>query len=97
MWATRLDHNHALSSTKSKYFPAHKYTDINTRKLLLNDQVGVLVSQNIKSVIVNGGGYNNVTYTGRDCGNVIQVQQSDMNHADGDVEALIKDVWFAVM
>ena len=35
--ATRLDHNHALSSTKSKYFPAHKYTDINTRKLLLND------------------------------------------------------------
>ena len=80
-----LDHNHALCSTKSEYFPAHKYKNMNTRrKLLLNDWVGVLVSQNIKPVIVIGGGYNNVTYTGRDCRNVIQVQQSDMNHADGD-------------
>ena len=83
-----LDHNHALSSTKS-YFPTHKYKDMNTRRKLLL-QVGVLVSQNVKSVIVNGGGYNNVTYTDRDCRNVIQVQQSDMNHADGDAEALIK-------
>ena len=30
------------------------------------------------------------TPTEINCRNVIQVQQSDMNHADGDAEALIK-------
>ena len=57
------NHNHDLSSSKSRHFAAFRYISMDTRRrLLINDNVGVRINSSIKASIVEAGGYENVTY-----------------------------------
>ena len=56
------NHNHDLSPSKSMHFAAFRHIRTDTRRrLLINNNTGVRINSSIKSVIVEVGGYENVT------------------------------------
>jgi hypothetical protein len=61
------NHNPELSPNKFKHFATFRRISTDTkRRLLIIDNADVRVNSSIKSSIVEGGGYENVTYNEKD-------------------------------
>ena len=70
--SVNLEHNHALSPHKARFERCNKKMDAYVkRRLELNDQAGIGLSKNFHSLAVESGGYENLTYTEKDCRNYI--------------------------
>ncbi|XP_047333206.1 protein FAR1-RELATED SEQUENCE 6-like [Impatiens glandulifera] len=84
----QLEHNHALSSTKSRHFRCYKVLDSQTkRKLELNDQAGITLSKSFKSFVVEAGGFENLSFYERKCQNYV-VEARRLRLGNGDTEAI---------
>ncbi|XP_059439636.1 protein FAR1-RELATED SEQUENCE 6-like [Corylus avellana] len=67
-----VNHNHSLSPSKTRFFRCYRRMDDNVkRRLELNDIAGIGVSKNFNSLVVEGGGYENLSFMERDCRNFI--------------------------
>ncbi|KAH7671979.1 FHY3/FAR1 family protein [Dioscorea alata] len=80
-WCTissvKLEHNHALSPHKSRFQKCNKRMDgYVKRRLELNDQAGIGLSKNFHSLVVESGGYENLTYTEKITEIILQKQGS---------------------
>jgi len=85
-----LDHNHDLSPTKARYFRCNKRVGIQMkRRLELNDQAGINVSINFRSLVVEADGYENLTFGEKDCRNYIDKVRR-LRLGTGDAEAIQK-------
>ncbi|KAG6533924.1 hypothetical protein ZIOFF_007802 [Zingiber officinale] len=83
-----LEHNHVLSPGKSQHYRCNKLLDSTTkRKLELNDQAGITLSKSFHSLVVEAGGYENLTFDERKCRNYIS-EARRLRLRDGDVETL---------
>ncbi|GMP95312.1 hypothetical protein CsSME_00044402 [Camellia sinensis var. sinensis] len=85
-----LEHNHDLIPTDSRYFAMNKkiLTPVK-RKLEVNDQVGIGVSRNYHSMVVEAGGYESLTFDERDARNYID-RTRRLRLKEGDSDALQK-------
>jgi hypothetical protein len=81
-----LEHNHDLSPTKLRYFRSSKNVEPHLkRRLQLNDQAGKNVSRNFRSLVVEAGGYENMTFGEKDCRNYIdKVRRLRLGIGDAD-------------
>jgi hypothetical protein len=81
-----LEHNHDLSPTKARYFRCNKNLGpYMKRRLELNDQAGINVSRNFRSLVVEADGYENLTFGERDCRNYIdKVRRLRLGTGDAD-------------
>ncbi|PNX99877.1 protein FAR1-related sequence 6-like, partial [Trifolium pratense] len=81
-----LEHNHELSPTKARYFRCNKNLGSHIkRRLELNDQAGINVSRNFRSLVVEANGYENLTFGERDCRNYIdKVRRLRLGTGDAD-------------
>jgi hypothetical protein len=67
-----VNHNHTLSPSKSRFYRCNRRIDNNVkRRLELNDISGIGVSKNFNFLVVEGGGYENLSFIERDCRNFI--------------------------
>ena len=83
-----LEHNHELSSTKSRYFRCNKNLGPHIkRRLELDDQAGINVSRNFRSLVVEANGYENLTFREKDCRNYIDKIRR-LRLAIGEAEAI---------
>ncbi|KAH7650627.1 FHY3/FAR1 family protein [Dioscorea alata] len=86
--SVNLEHNHALSPHKARFQRCNKKMDVYLkRRLELNDQAGIGLSKNFHSLAVESGGYENLTYTEKDCRNYI-AKAKQFRLGVGDAEAL---------
>ena len=82
------NHNHNLSSNKSRHFATFRHISTDTkRRLLINDNAGVMVNSSIKSFIVEAGGYKNLTYNEKDVRNFLDKERL-LKCREGDGQAL---------
>ncbi|XP_028120457.1 protein FAR1-RELATED SEQUENCE 5-like, partial [Camellia sinensis] len=68
-----LEHTHDLIPSDSRHFAMNKriLTPVK-RRLEINDEVGIGVARNFHSIVVEGGGYEALTFDERDARNYIQ-------------------------
>ncbi|XP_041015275.1 protein FAR1-RELATED SEQUENCE 5-like [Juglans microcarpa x Juglans regia] len=58
-----LDHTHAYSPGKARHFRCFKKVDARVAKRLeINDEASIRLSKNFKFVVIEAGGYENVTF-----------------------------------
>ncbi|XP_045791255.1 protein FAR1-RELATED SEQUENCE 6-like [Trifolium pratense] len=81
-----LEHNHDVSPTKARYFRSSKKLEPHLKKRLkLNDQAGINVSRNFRSLVIEAGGYDNLTFGEKDCRNYIdKVRRLRLGTGDAD-------------
>ena len=84
-----LEHNHDLiSPSKSRYFRCNKNIDPSIkRRLEVNDQAGINVSRNFRSMVVEASGYDNLTFGEKDVRNYIDKLRR-LRLGTGDAEAI---------
>ncbi|XP_024636609.2 protein FAR-RED IMPAIRED RESPONSE 1-like [Medicago truncatula] len=84
-----LEHNHDLiSPSKSRYFRCNKNIDPSIkRRLEVNDQAGINVSRNFRSMVVEASGYDNLTFGEKDARNYIDKVRR-LRLGTGDAEAI---------
>ena len=83
-----LEHNHDLIPDKACYFRSSKFLDPRLkRRLELNDQVGINVSRNFRSMVVEANGYENMTFGEKGCRNYIDKVRR-LRLGAGDAEAI---------
>ncbi|KAH7685830.1 FHY3/FAR1 family protein [Dioscorea alata] len=88
--SVNLEHNHALSPQKARFQKCNKKIDAYVkRRLELNDQARISLSKNFHSLAVESGGYENLTYTEKDCRKYI-AKARQFRLGVGDVVALGK-------
>ena len=86
--SANLELDHTLSSQKSRFQKCNKKMDAYVkRRLELNDQVGISLSKRFHSLVVENRGYENLTYTEKDCRNFI-ARAKQFRLCIGDAEAL---------
>jgi hypothetical protein len=67
-----LMHNHSLSPGKARFFRSNKkISDAAKRRLELNDRAGIRLCKNFNSLVVESGGFENLSFGERDCRNYI--------------------------
>ncbi|XP_052299701.1 protein FAR1-RELATED SEQUENCE 5-like [Citrus sinensis] len=67
-----LQHNHGLSLDKVRYFPCNRNISASERKRIeMNDCAGINIVRNFNSVVVEAGGYKNVSFLEKDCRNLV--------------------------
>ncbi|XP_035547312.1 protein FAR-RED IMPAIRED RESPONSE 1-like [Juglans regia] len=67
-----LDHVHACSPGKARHFRCFKKVDARVAKRLeINDEAGIRLSKNFKSLVVEAGGYENCAFREKECRNYI--------------------------
>ncbi|XP_042942634.1 protein FAR1-RELATED SEQUENCE 5-like [Carya illinoinensis] len=66
-------HNHiTVSPKKTRLLRSHKFLDEYSQRILdLNDRAGIRMNKNFNSLIVDAGGYENLTFQEKDCRNFI--------------------------
>ncbi|XP_058744403.1 protein FAR1-RELATED SEQUENCE 4-like [Vicia villosa] len=85
-----IEHNHELSPSKARYFRSNKNLGSQMRRRLeLNDQAGINVSRNFRSLVVEANGYENLTFGEKDCRNYIDKVRR-LRLGTGDAEAIQK-------
>ncbi|XP_040988966.1 uncharacterized protein LOC121236585 [Juglans microcarpa x Juglans regia] len=71
-----LDYTHACSPGKARHFRCFKKVEARVAKRLeINDKVEIRLSKNFKYVVVETGGYENVTFGEEECQNYIDKAQ----------------------
>ncbi|KAG6702636.1 hypothetical protein I3842_07G045400 [Carya illinoinensis] len=66
-------HNHiTVSPKKTRLLRSHKFLDEYSQRILdLNDRAGIRMNKNFNSLVVDAGGYENLTFQEKDCRNFI--------------------------
>ncbi|XP_059629181.1 protein FAR-RED IMPAIRED RESPONSE 1-like [Cornus florida] len=83
-----LDHNHALSPSKVRYFRCDKALDSHfKRRLELNDLAGIKLNKNFYALAVEAGSYEKLSFDEKDCRNYI-AKARQLRLGIGDAEAL---------
>ncbi|KAK9282892.1 hypothetical protein L1049_011117 [Liquidambar formosana] len=83
-----LEHNHPLSPGKVLFFRRNKKSDRHVkRKIELNDPAGTWVNQNLNTIVVESGGYENVPVVEKDSRNCIEKTRR-LRLGVGDAEAI---------
>ncbi|CAA2986484.1 Hypothetical predicted protein [Olea europaea subsp. europaea] len=68
-----LQHNHRISPTKSRLYCCNRELSVHVkRKLEVNDLAGIPLHKSYNSVVVEAGGYENMTCIEKDCHNYIE-------------------------
>ncbi|XP_062153444.1 protein FAR1-RELATED SEQUENCE 4-like [Alnus glutinosa] len=68
-----VEHNHCLSPEKSRFFRCYKNIDAEVkRRYELNDRAGIRLNKNFNSLVVEKGGYEQLTFGEEDCRNYIE-------------------------
>ncbi|XP_062147753.1 uncharacterized protein LOC133856714 [Alnus glutinosa] len=85
-----LEHTHAVSPSKARYFTCHKKLDARVkRRLEVMDKAGVRPSKNYKAFAIEAGGYKNLSFGEKDCRNYINKVRNELL-GEGDAEAFLK-------
>jgi hypothetical protein len=83
-----LTHNHSLSPGKARFFRSNKkISDTAKRRLELNDRAGIRLCKNFNSLVVESGGFENLSFGERDCRNYIN-KVRELNLGKGGAQAL---------
>ncbi|XP_062164895.1 protein FAR1-RELATED SEQUENCE 5-like [Alnus glutinosa] len=83
-----LMHNHSLSPGKARFFRSNKkISDAAKRRLELNDRAGIRLCKNFNSLVVESGGFENLSFGERDCRNYIN-KARELNLGKGGAQAL---------
>ncbi|XP_062171073.1 protein FAR1-RELATED SEQUENCE 5-like [Alnus glutinosa] len=83
-----LMHNHSLSPGKARFFRSNKkISDVAKRRLELNDRAGIRFCKNFNSLVVESGGFENLSFGERDCRNYIN-KARELNLGKGGAQAL---------
>ncbi|GER40606.1 FAR1-related protein, partial [Striga asiatica] len=83
-----LDHNHKTSPTKSRLYRCHRVLSSHVkRKLEVNDIAGIPLHKSFNSVVVEAGGYENITFVEKDCRNYVE-QARRLRLGEGDATAI---------
>ncbi|OMP00863.1 hypothetical protein COLO4_12305 [Corchorus olitorius] len=86
-----LDHDHLLSPGKARHFRCNRKLSENVkRRLEINDEAGIGAGKNYHSLVVEAGGYENVTFNEKDCRNYIEKARRTRLGA-GDAEAVCNE------
>ncbi|KAH9792798.1 protein FAR1-RELATED SEQUENCE [Citrus sinensis] len=65
-----LEHNHAVSPSKSRYYRCDCTISPYVKKHLeINEEVGIKMAQSFKSIVVEAGGFENVSFLEKDARN----------------------------
>ncbi|CAA0830217.1 Protein FAR1-RELATED SEQUENCE 5 [Striga hermonthica] len=84
----QLEHNHKTSPTKSRLYRCHRKLSSNIkRKLEVNDVAGIPLHKSFNSVVVEAGGYENITFMEKDCRNYVE-QARCLRLGEGDATAI---------
>jgi hypothetical protein len=85
-----LEHTHAVSPSKARYFTCHKKLDARVkRRLEVMDKAGVRPSKNYKALAIEAGGYENLSFEEKDCRNYINKVKNELL-GEGDAKAFLK-------
>jgi hypothetical protein len=85
-----LEHTHAVSPSKARYFTCHKKLDACVkRRLEVMDKAGVRPSKNYKVLAIEAGGYENLSFGEKDCRNYNNKVKNELL-GEGDAEAFLK-------
>ncbi|GER52396.1 FAR1-related protein [Striga asiatica] len=83
-----LDHNHKCSPTKSRLYRCHRELSATVkRRLEVNDVAGIPLHKSFNSVVVQAGGYENMTFVEKDCRNYIEKFRR-LSLGEGDAAAI---------
>ncbi|KAH9727253.1 protein FAR1-RELATED SEQUENCE [Citrus sinensis] len=65
-----LEHNHAVSPSKSRYYRCNRFISPFVKKQLeINEEAGIKMAQSFKSIVVEAGDFENVSFLERDARN----------------------------
>lgn len=83
-----LYHNHELSPCKARFYKSNKKLDSQVKwRLELNDQAEIKVSKIFLSLLVQTGGYENLTFREKDCQNFLD-KACWLRLGSGDAKAI---------
>jgi hypothetical protein len=83
-----VEHNHCLSPEKTRFFRCYKNIDAAVkRRLELNDRAGIRTNKNFNSLVVEKGGYEQLTFGEKDCRNYIE-KARELRLGKGGAQAL---------
>ncbi|KAH9674899.1 protein FAR1-RELATED SEQUENCE [Citrus sinensis] len=86
-----LEHNHAVSPSKSRYYRCNRTISPFVKKQLeINNEAGIRMAQSFKSVVVEVGGFEKVSFLEKDVRNHIDKVRLDL-----DEEGRLKNVFWA--
>ncbi|XP_024046630.1 protein FAR1-RELATED SEQUENCE 4-like [Citrus clementina] len=85
-----LEHNHGLSPDKARYFPCNRNISASSRKHIeMNDCAGINIARNFNSIVVEAGGYENVSFIEKDCRNLVDKGRR-LQLGEGDAMTILK-------
>ncbi|XP_073119725.1 protein FAR1-RELATED SEQUENCE 5-like [Henckelia pumila] len=91
-----LKHNNEISPSKSRMYRCNRQLTENVkRKLELNDIAGIPLNKSYKSIVVEAGGYENMTFIEKDCRNFIDKSPGFYFSIDYDEDGRLKNVFWA--
>ncbi|KAH9727256.1 protein FAR1-RELATED SEQUENCE [Citrus sinensis] len=100
-----LEHNHAVSPSKSRYYRCNRFISPFVKKQLeINEEAGIKMAQSFKSIVVEAGDFENVSFLERDARNhVDKVRRLRLGEGDAiaiqsidlDEECRLKNVFWA--
>jgi hypothetical protein len=83
-----LEHNHETSPTKSRTFKCNREVEEHVkRQLELNDIAGIPLHKSYNSIVVESGGYENMSFNEKDCRNFID-EARRLRLGEGDATAI---------
>ncbi|XP_022868627.1 protein FAR-RED IMPAIRED RESPONSE 1-like [Olea europaea var. sylvestris] len=83
-----LDHNHDISPSKSKLYRCNRQMSTHVKqKLQMNDLAGIPLHKSYNVVVVEAGGYENITCIEKDCRNYID-RVRRLRLGEGDAAAI---------
>ncbi|XP_021759107.1 protein FAR1-RELATED SEQUENCE 5-like [Chenopodium quinoa] len=84
----KLQHGHELQPGASQYMVNYRSIDDPTiDKIVNNDRAGIFITKNYRSLQVENGGYENITFNQRDLRNVVNLERRKTRFT-GDAIAL---------
>ncbi|XP_024035677.1 protein FAR-RED IMPAIRED RESPONSE 1-like [Citrus clementina] len=85
-----LEHNHAISPSKSRYYRCNRIISPYVKKQLeINEEAGIRMAQSFKSIVVEAGGYENVAFLEKDARNYVDKVRR-LRLGEGDAAAIQK-------
>ncbi|XP_022861564.1 protein FAR1-RELATED SEQUENCE 5-like, partial [Olea europaea var. sylvestris] len=86
--AVNLDHNHNISPSKSRLYRCNRQMSTHVKqKLQVNDLAGIPLHKSYNAVVVEAGGYENMTCIEKDCRNYID-RVRRLRLGEGDAAAI---------
>lgn len=74
-----LERNHVMSQSKSKHIACHKELSSWSKKIKMMDKAGISLTKNYKIIVVETGGYENITLKENECRNHINKVRNELH------------------